>query len=58
MKNYGWVVGVVLLIVMIFGSIAYYASQKSDCDERGGIFVRSVATNLYECVSPLPPPER
>jgi hypothetical protein len=54
MENYGWVVGVVLILMMVFGSIAYYANEKSDCDARGGVLVRSVTTNLYQCVSPLP----
>ena len=54
MDKYGWVVGVVLLIVMVFGSIAYYANSRSNCDARGGILVRSATTNLYECVRPLP----
>jgi hypothetical protein len=54
MENYGWVVGVALVLTMLFGSIAYYAHQKDECDARGGILVRSVATNMYECVKPLP----
>jgi len=48
----GWLLGIAFIVMLVLGGI-YYAHQKSDCDARHGVLVKS-ASGFYECVAAPP----